>query len=54
MYFERFVQEKDLKETVLRANPVQTNLLTTRKLDGYFHELFKEQRRKRDLALDDT
>ena len=51
-YFVRAVQEKDLKETVLITNSVKTNLLKTRKLDEYFHELLEEQRRKDDLALE--
>ena len=51
-YFVRAVQEKDLKETVLITNSVKTNLLKTRKLDDYFHELLEEQRRKDDLALE--
>ena len=51
-YFVRAVQEKDLKETVLITNSVKTNLLKTRKIDDYFHELLEEQRREDDLALE--
>ena len=53
-YFERFVQEKDLKETVFIASFLPTNQLRTRKLEKYFHELLEEQRRKKNLVLDDA
>ena len=51
-YFEKFVQEKSLKDSVLLENPVPTNVTELRKLDGYFKELLEEKNRRKELSLD--
>ena len=49
---QKFVKDKNLKESILNENPVLTNITKQRKLDEYYKELLEENRAKRELALD--
>ena len=51
-YFYKFISEKDLKESVLKQNPVPGNLKKPGKLDDYFSEMLEKRKKKRDLSLD--
>lgn len=46
-------QKKGLKDT-LSENPIPDNISKPRKLDEYYKELLEDQRKRRELALDDT
>ena len=50
----KFVQDKNLKDSILNENPVPTNITKPRKLDDYYKELLEENRAKRELTLDST
>ena len=50
----KFVQDKNLKDSILNENPVPTNITKLRKLDEYYKELLEENRTKRELTLDGT
>jgi len=51
-YFERFVPERELKDT-LTENPIPTNFIAKpRRLDDHFKEILEDQRRKKDLDAD--
>ena len=49
---QKFVKDKNLKESILNENPVLTNITKQRKLDEYYKELLEENCAKRELALD--
>lgn len=51
-YFERYVQEKDMRDSVIGENPVPTNFIKTRRLDEHFKELLDEKRKRRELDTD--
>ena len=53
-YLQKFVQDKNLKGSILNENPVPTNITKPRKLDKYYTELLEENRAKRELTLDGT
>jgi len=45
-YFEKFVGDKELKESILLESPVPTNLPKAKVMDDYFVELLEDQKRK--------
>ena len=47
-----FIQEKDLKESVLKTIPVPSNLQEVRQLDGFMAQPLKEKRQKILLQQD--
>ena len=51
---QKFVQDKNLKDSILNENPVSTNITKPRKLDEYYKELLEENRAKTELTLDGT
>ena len=53
-YLQKFVQDKNLKDSNLNENPVPTNITKPRKLDDYYKELLEENRAKREFTLDGT
>ena len=53
-YLQKFVQDKNLKDSILNENPVSTNITKPRKLDEYYKELLEENRAKTELTLDGT
>ena len=53
-YLQKFVEDKNLKDSILNENPVPTNITKPRKLDEYYKELLEENRAKRELTLDVT
>ena len=53
-YLEKFVQDKNLKDSILNENLVSTNITRPRKLDEFYKELLEENRAKRELTLDGT
>ena len=53
-YLQKFVQDKNSKDSILNENPVLTNITKPRKLDDYYKELLEENRAKRELTLDGT
>ena len=38
-YFNQYVQERDLKESILTENPVPSNIAEVKKLDGFMSHL---------------
>ena len=55
-YLQKFVQDKNLKDSILNENPVPTNIkyYQARRLAEYYKELLQENRAKRELTLDCT
>ena len=53
-YFEKYVIDKELKDSIPLNSPVPTNLPKAKNMDDYFVELLEDQRKKREIALDDT
>ena len=53
-YFEKYVIDKELKDSITLNSPVPTNLPKAKNMDDYFVELLEDQRKKREIALDDT
>ena len=47
-----FVQEKDLNESILKTNPVPSNLQQVRRMDEFMAQLLKEKRQKILLQQD--
>jgi len=51
-YFDRFVKEQDIKDSVSKKNPIPKNFIQKpRLLDEHFKELL-EDRKKKDLDND--
>ena len=50
----KFVQDRNLKDSILNENPVPTNITKLRKLDEYYKELLEENSAKSELAIDST
>ena len=55
-YLQKFVQDKNLKDSILNENPVPTNIkyYQARRLAEYCKELLQENHAKRELTLDCT
>ena len=53
-YFEKYVSDKDLKDSITLNSSVATNLPKTKTMDDYFVELLENQKKKKETALDDT
>ena len=54
-YFDKYVSNKELKDSVTLNSPVPTNLPKARTMDDYFVELLEEdQKKKKEIALDDN
>ena len=49
--FEEIVQDKKLKDSILKENPVPTNITKPRKLDKYYKELLEKHPAKGEYAL---
>ena len=52
--FEKYIPDKNIKESILTPNPRPDNMVSERKLDGYLHELLKERKKSQELAVDAT
>ena len=53
-YFEKYVSDKELKDSITLNSPVPTNLPKVKNMDDYFVELLEDQRKKNEIDLDDT
>ena len=53
-YFEKYVSNKELKGSITLNSPVPTNLTKVKTTDDYFVELLEYQKKKKEIALDDT
>ena len=53
-YFEQYVSDKKLKDSITFNSPVPTNLPKVKNMDDYFVELLEDQRKKKEIVLDDT
>ena len=53
-YFEKYVSDKELKDSITLNSPVPTNLPKVKNMDDYFVELLEDQRKKKEIVLDDT
>ena len=52
-HFERYVNERNMKDIVIKENPILENILKKLgRLDEHFKELLEELHRKRDINLD--
>ena len=52
-YFEKYVGDKELKDSITINSPVPTNLLKEKIMD-YFVKLLEDQKKKKEITLDDT
>ena len=52
--FEKYIPDKDLKESVMVPNPKPENMASVRKLDCYLQELMKDKKKSQELSLDAT
>ena len=52
-YFEKYVSDKELKDSITLNSPVPTNLPKVKNMDDYIVELLEDQRKK-EIVLDDT
>ena len=53
-YFEKYVSDKELKDSITLNSPVPTNLPRAKTVDDYFVELLEDQKKKKEIAPDDT
>ena len=53
-HFEKYVSDKELKGSITLNSPVATNLPKAKNMDDYFVKLLEGQRKKKEIALDDT
>ena len=53
-YFEKYVSDKKLKDSITLNCPVPTNLPKAKLMDDYFVELLEDQRKEKEIALDNT
>ena len=51
---EKYIPEKDVKETILIKTPTPENLDPVKKLDDYLQELLKQKKRPQDIAINNT
>ena len=52
-YFEKYVSDTELKDITLNS-PVPTNFPKAKTMDVYLVELLEDQKKKKEVALDDT
>ena len=52
--FEKYVSDKELKDSITLNSPVPTNLPKAKNMDDFFTELLEDQTKKKEIALDDT
>ena len=52
-YLQKFVQDKNLEDSILNEKPVPTNIIKPRKLEEYYKELLEELHAKREIAMDE-
>ena len=53
-YFEKYVSDKELKDSITLNSPVPINLPKAKNMDDYFVELLEDQRKKKEIVLDYT
>ena len=53
-YFEKYASDKELKDSITLNSPVSPNLPKAKNMDDYFVELLEDQRKKKEILLDDT
>ena len=53
-HLQKYISEKDLKESICNANPVPGNLNKPDPLDDYLKELLEEKHKFKELTLDKT
>ena len=51
-HFNQYVQERDLKESILTENPVLSNITEAKKLDEFMSHLLKENNQTSVCTLD--
>ena len=52
--FEKYIKEKDLKESIMWLHPIPSNMRKVKKLDMFLQELMKDARKKNQLDLETT
>ena len=52
--FEKYIKEKDLKESIMSLHPIPSNMRKVKKLDMFLQELMKDARKKNELDLETT
>ena len=52
--FEKFIPEKNIKESILAHHPKPENMVPGRKLDCYLQDLLKDKKKSQELAIDAT
>ena len=50
--FENYINEKDLKESILSLHPIPSNMRKVKKLDIFLQELMKDGKKKSELELE--
>ena len=53
-HFNQYVQERDLKESILTEDPVPSNIPEVKKLDEFMSHLLKENNQTSVCVLDKT
>lgn len=53
-YMDKYVPDKDLKDSIMTENPVPSNVNKPKKLDGYFKEILNENHKRNELKVDDA
>ena len=53
-YFEKYVSDKELKDSIKLNSPVPTNLPKAKTIDDCFVELLADPKKKKEIALDNT
>ena len=53
-YMDKYVPDKDLKDSVMTENPVPSNVNKPKKLDGYFKEILNENHKRNQLKIHDA
>ena len=52
--FEKFIPEKNIKESILAHHPKPENMVPGRNLDCYLQDLLKDKKKSQELAIDAT
>ena len=52
--FEKFIPEKNIKESILAHHPKPENMVPGRKLDCYLQDLLKDKKKSQELVIDAT
>ena len=53
-YFNKFVPDKEIKDSVLFGNPVPSNIQKPKSLDDFYKDLLEEKRKRVEQNFDDV